>query len=403
MVECTQCKGVDEMANRDAVIVSAVRTAIARQGGALATLEAEQFTAVVLKEALNRINLSASELNDVILGNVSSGGGNIARLSALEAGFPFATPGLTIDRQCGSGINSVLLAAQAIQAGVGDVYLAGGTESLSRAPYLMDRPTIAYASTPPNIRPAKLSPSHIGNPPMGITAEALAEKYQITREEQDEFAFISQQRMAKAMKNGYFAKQIVPVEIPVRKGDPVVFKEDEHPRPQTTKEGLAKLSPAFLKNGTVTAGNSSGLNDGAAALVVMSREKAEQLGLKPLAVVRQFSVRGVDPNIMGIGPVPAVRELLEKSKINLNEIDLIECNEAFAAQTLAVNRELDFDPEKLNVNGGAIAHGHPLGATGAILMTKAIYELARREGKFALITACIGGGQGIAALLERES
>lgn len=390
------------MGERDAVIVSAVRTAIARQGGALATLEAHEFGAIVFKEALRRVNLSAGLIDDVIMGNVSSGGGNIARLTALQAGFPISTPGLTIDRQCGSGINAVLLAAQAIQAGAGDIYLAGGVESLSRAPYLMDRPTKAFSAAPPKFKMARLSPREIGDPPMGITAEALAKKYSITRKEQDEFALQSQFKMKQAIESGYFDDQIVPITIPVRKGDPVVFNRDEHPRPQTTLEGLEKLPPAFIENGSVTAGNSSGLNDGASALVVMSREKACELGLKPLAIIRQSAICGVDPNLMGIGPVPAVNALLDKSGISLEQIDLIECNEAFAAQTLAVNRELHFNADKLNVNGGAIAHGHPLGATGAILLTKAIYELSRRKNQYALITACIGGGQGIATLIERE-
>ncbi|WP_332690903.1 thiolase family protein [Halalkalibacter lacteus] len=391
------------MEKRDAVIVSAVRTAIAKQGGALASLAAHEFGAIVLTEAIKRVQCDPNKVDDIILGNVSGGGGNIARLTALQAGFPLETTGLTIDRQCGSGINSVLLAAQAIRAGDGDIYIAGGTESLSLAPYLMDRPTKAYAATLPQFRAAQLSPKDIGDPPMGITAEKLAETYAITREEQDEFALRSQKRMAKAIKEGYFTEQIVPITIPTRKSAPLVFEKDEHPRPETTIEGLAKLPPVFKQNGTVSAGNSSGLNDGAAALLVMSREKAQQCGLKPLAVVREATVSGVDPNIMGIGPVPAVRKLLAKSGKTLDEIDVIECNEAFAAQTLAVNRDLSIPADKLNVNGGAIAHGHPLGATGAILMVKTIYELCRRDAKFGLITACIGGGQGIAVLIEHES
>lgn len=237
---------------------------------------------------------------------------------------------------------------------------------------------------------------------MGITAENLVEKYKITREEQDEFAFQSQQRMSVAMEEGRFDEQIVPITIPVKKGEPLVFKKDEHPRPQTTLEALSKLQPSFLKDGTVTAGNSSGLNDAAAALVIMSREKAEEFNLTPLAVIRSYAVAGVDPNIMGIGPVPAVKKVMEKSGLTLEEIDLIEINEAFAAQVLACNRELNMDLEKVNVNGGAIAHGHPLGATGAILVTKAVYELKRTNGRYALITACIGGGQGIAAIIEKE-
>lgn len=387
---------------KEAVIVSAVRTAIGRQGGALATVPAHVFGAEVIKEAIRRANVQPEMIEDVIMGNVISGGGNIARLTALQTGLSLQLPGLTIDRQCGSGINAVTLAAQAIRAGDGDVYIAGGIESMSRAPYLMDKPEKPYSPVPPGFRKSRLSPEEIGNPPMGITAENLAEKYSISREEQDEFALASQQRMAAAMSEGRFDGQIVPITIPVRKGDPIVFKKDEHPRPQTTIEALSKLPPAFLQGGTVTAGSSSGLNDAAAALVIMSREKAQELGVKPMAVIREQAIAGVDPNIMGIGPVPAVRKVLERSGLKLNDMDLIEINEAFAAQVIACDRELNMDMEKVNVNGGAIAHGHPLGATGAILMTKAVYELERRGGRYALITACIGGGQGIAAIIERE-
>ncbi|MDV2884794.1 thiolase family protein [Alkalihalophilus pseudofirmus] len=390
------------MSNRDAVIVSAVRTAIGKQGGALAGLEAHQYGAVVIKEALERVSISADMVDDVIMGNVLSGGGNIARLTALQTGLSLEIPGLTIDRQCGSGINSINLAAQAIKAGDGDVFVAGGVESMSRAPYLMDRPTKTYSPVPPKFRTSQLSPKEIGDPPMGITAENLAKKYSISREEQDEFSVRSQQRMARAMQEGYFKDQIVPVEIPVKRGESITFDTDEHPRPSTSLEALTKLSPAFLKDGTVTAGSSSGLNDAASAVVIMSREKAKACGLEPLAVIRDYAVSGVDPTIMGIGPVPATRKLLNRAGIQLNRIDLIELNEAFAAQVIACDRELEFDPEKLNVNGGAIAHGHPLGATGAIILTKAIYELQRRNQATALITACIGGGQGIATLIERE-
>lgn len=387
---------------RDAVIVSAVRTAIGRQGGALAPIPAHIFGAEVIKEAIRRANVRPEMIDDVILGNVLSGGGNIARLTALQTGLSIEITGLTVDRQCGSGINAVNLAAQAIRAGDGDIYIAGGIESMSRAPYLMDRPEKPYSSTPPSFRKSQLSPKEIGDPPMGITAENLVKKYNISREEQDEFAFRSQQRMAAAMEEGRFNEQIVPITIPVRKGEPIVFKTDEHPRPQTTMEALSKLQPAFLEGGTVTAGNSSGLNDAASALVIMSREKAEELGLTPLAVVREYAVAGVDPNIMGIGPVPATRKVLKKAGLSLEDIDIIEINEAFAAQVIACDRELNMDPKKVNVNGGAIAHGHPLGATGAILITKAVYELKRSGGRYALITACIGGGQGIATIIERE-
>ena len=266
----------------------------------------------------------------------------------------------------------------------------------------MERPEKPYSAMPPSFKKSQLSPKEIGDPPMGITAENLAEKYNVTREEQDEFALMSQQRMAQAMEEGRFDEQIVPVTIPVRKGEPIVFKTDEHPRPQTTLEALQKLPPAFLKGGTVTAGSSSGLNDAASAVVVMSREKAEELGVTPLATVRAYAVSGVDPNIMGIGPVPATKKVLERSGLSMDDMDLIEINEAFAAQVLACNRELNMNLEKVNVNGGAIAHGHPLGATGAILTTKAIYELKRSGGRYALITACIGGGQGIATIIENE-
>jgi acetyl-CoA C-acetyltransferase len=387
---------------RDAVIVSAVRTAIGRQGSALASVPAHVLGAEVIKEAVKRANINPDIVDDVIFGNVLSGGGNIARLTALKTGLSMDLPGLTIDRQCGSGLNAINLAAQAIRAGDGDVYIAGGTESMSRAPYLMDRPEKPFSPVPPSFRKSQLSPKEIGDPPMGITAENLVEKYQITREEQDQYALQSQQRMAIAMEEGRFNEQIVHITIPVKKGEPLIFKKDEHPRPQTTYEALAKLQPAFLKGGTVTAGNSSGLNDAASALVIMSREKAEQLNLTPLAAIRAYAVAGVDPNIMGIGPVPAVKKVLQKSGYALNDIDIIEINEAFAAQVLACNRELEMDLEKVNVNGGAIAHGHPLGATGAILVTKAVYELKRTGGKYALITACIGGGQGIATIIERE-
>nr|WP_263327507.1 thiolase family protein [Neobacillus sp. Marseille-Q6967] len=387
---------------RDAVIVSAVRTAIGRQGSALASVPAHVLGAEVIKEAVKRVNLDPELIDDVIFGNVLSGGGNIARLTALQTGLSINIPGLTVDRQCGSGINAINLAAQAIRAGDGDIYIAGGTESMSRAPYLMDRPEKPYSAVPPSFRKSQLSPKEIGDPPMGITAENLVEKYNITREEQDEFSYQSQARMKRAMEEGRFDEQIVPITIPVKKGEPIVFKTDEHPRPETTIAGLSKLQPAFLKGGTVTAGSSSGLNDAAAAVIIMSREKAEELNLTPLAVIRDYAVAGVDPNIMGIGPVPAVRKVVEKSGIRLDQMDIIEINEAFAAQVLACNRELNMDLEKVNVNGGAIAHGHPLGATGAILATKAVYELKRTGGRYALITACIGGGQGIATIIERE-
>ncbi|PWA12477.1 acetyl-CoA C-acyltransferase [Pueribacillus theae] len=388
--------------DRDPVIVSAVRTAIARQGGALASLDAHVFGAEVIKEAVKRAKVTPEMIDDVIFGNVLSGGGNIARLTALQTGLSVDVPGLTIDRQCGSGINAVNLAAQAIRSGAGDVYVAGGTESMTRAPYLMNRPSKAYSPTPPQFRKSMLSPKEIGDPPMGITAENLAEKYNITREEQDEYAYESQKRMANAMKNGFYDEQIVPISVPQRKGEPIIFDKDEHPRPETTMEALAKLRPVFKEGGTVTAGSSSGLNDAASALVVMSRAKANELGLEILAVVRDYAVAGCDPNIMGIGPVPATRKLMERTGLSIDDFDVVYLNEAFAAQVLACNKELNIDRDKLNVNGGAIAHGHPLGATGGILVTKAVYELKRTGKVRALVTACIGGGQGISTVIERD-
>ncbi len=386
---------------REAVIVSAVRTPIARAGGALKDLLPHIYGAEVVKEAIRRANVDPQEIDDVIMGNVLSGGGNAARLTALQAGLPLDIPGITIDRQCGSGMNAVALAAQAVQAGTGDIFVAGGTESMTRAPYLMEPPSKAFDRMPPRFVNRLLSPEHIGNPPMGITAENLAEKYNISREEQDEYALRSQQRMAHAMREGYFKEQLVPIQVPQRKGDAILFDTDEHPRPETTMEALAKLPPAFKKGGTVTAGNSSGVNDGASALIVMERKLAEQRGLEIMASVRSYTVAGVDPNIMGIGPVPAVQKLLKKEGLTLDDVDLIELNEAFAAQVLACDRELHLDWEKVNVNGGAIAHGHPIAATGAMLVTKLVYEMKRRNVKRGIVTACIGGGQGIAVLIER--
>lgn len=380
----------------EAVIVSAVRTAIARKGGALQNLSPQEYGANVVEEAVNRAGLEGNEIDDVIFGNCLAGGGNIARYVALKSNLSIDTPGMTIDRQCGSGINAVALAAQAIQAGSGSVYVAGGSESMTLTPQLIGAVNgrVQFVDRP-------LSPKEIGNPPMGITAENLAEKYEISRLEQDQYALMSQERMEKAVESGYFNEQILPLTLRQRKGDPIIFAKDEHPRPNTTIEALSKLPAVFKKDGTVTAGNSSGINDAAAALVVMSREEAEKRGLESLGTVKSFAVAGCDPNIMGIGPVPAVKKLLEKEKLTLEEIDLIELNEAFASQVLACSKELNLDMEKVNVNGGAIAHGHPIAATGAILVTKMVYEMKRRNAKRGIVTACIGGGQGIALLIER--
>lgn len=386
---------------KEAVLVSAVRTPIARAKGALKDMQPSTYGALVIQEALKRANVQGHEVDDVIFGNCLSGGGNIARLAALVAGMPISTPGLTIDRQCGSGINSVALAAEAILAGNASVMVAGGAESMTRAPYLMEPPGQAYERTPPKFVSRQLSPAHIGNPPMGITAENLVERYGISRDEQDEFAFRSQQKMKAASEAGAFSEQIVPVSIPGKKGEPIWFDTDEHPRPDTTLAALAKLPAVFKQGGTVTAGNSSGVNDGAAALVLMEGREAERRGLEPLARVTGWAVAGVDPNIMGIGPVPATQKLLAKLGLRVDDVDLFEINEAFAAQVIACDRELHIDPDRLNVTGGAIAHGHPIAATGSMLVTKLAYELKRRGARRGLVTACIGGGQGIALMIER--
>ncbi|BCJ85446.1 thiolase family protein [Effusibacillus dendaii] len=384
----------------EAVIVSAVRTAIAREAGAMRSLLPQQYGAAVMKEALRRANLDGSQIDDVVMGNCLAGGGNMARLTLLEAGLPLDISGFTIDRQCGSGMNAVGLAAEGIWSGRGEIFIAGGTESMTHRPFMMARVEKAFDRNPPRFVNARLSPDSIGNPPMGITAENLAEKYSISREEQDQFALESQQKMARAMQEGRFKEQILPLTIKEGKNE-FVFDTDEHPRPGTSMEALSKLPPAFKQGGSVTAGNSSGINDGAAALVIMSRQKAESLGLEILAKVTAYDVAGVDPNIMGIGPVPAVQKLLKRTGLQLDQIDLIELNEAFAAQVLACNRELKMDMSKVNVNGGAIAHGHPIAATGAILVTKMVYEMKRTDAKRGIVTACIGGGQGIAVLIER--
>lgn len=383
------------------VIVSAVRTAIAKQGGTLANIDPSVYGAAVMKEAIKRACIQATDIDDVIFGNCLAGGGNMARLTLLEAGLPLAIPGMTIDRQCGSGINSVGLGADQIRAGNGEIFLAGGTESMSRSPYLLAPQSRPYDRMPPQFIKRKLSPNHIGDPSMGITAENLAEKYEITREEQDLFALESQQKMTDAINSGYFKEQIVPINITNRKGESYLFNHDEHVRPSTTIEDLSKLSPVFKKGGSVTAGNSSGVNDGASAVVLMSENRANEEGIEVLAKVKEWAVAGVDPNMMGIGPVPAVQKVLQKAGLSLEDFDLIEFNEAFAAQVLACNRELSMNMKKVNVNGGAIAHGHPIAATGAMLITKLVYEMKRRDAKRALVAACIGGGQGIALVLER--
>ncbi|MBZ5752955.1 thiolase family protein [Metabacillus rhizolycopersici] len=385
-----------------AVIVSVARTPFARLRGALKDLHPSIYGGLVIKEVLQRAQVAGEEVDDVIFGNCNAGGGNISRLSLLQGGLPVSVPGVTIDRQCGSGINTVALAADAINAGSGRILIAGGTESLTRAPYLMEPSSQTFDRVPPKFLSRKpLSPEHLGDPPMGITAENLAERYNISREEQDAFSLRSQLNMKRAVEQGFYKEQIVPVSLTGKKGETTLFSEDEHPRPETTLEGLAKLRPSFKKDGSVTAGNASGIVDGASALLLMSEKEAEKRGLEPLAKVADWALSGVDPNIMGIGPVPAIKKLLAKTGCSLEDVDLIEINEAFASQVLACDRELHLDLEKVNVNGGAIAHGHPIAATGGMLIMKLAYEMKRRGVKRGLVSACIGGGQGIALMLER--
>lgn len=392
---------------REAVIVSGARTPIGRANGALRDVPPEKYAALVLREAVNRAGIDPGTVDQVIMGHCLGAAGCMARFALLEAGFPVSVPGLTVDRQCGSGSEAVNLAAALIMAGQGEIFVAGGVESMTRQPYVLEKPSTAYQRVPPSfigkgplVQPP-LSPESIGDPPMGITAENVAEKYNITREEQDKFALLSQQKAEKAIKEGRFKKQIVPVQIPQKKGDPIIFDTDEHPRFGTTLEALAKLRPVFKKDGTVTAGNSSGINDGAGAVVVMERGKAESLGLKPMGVIRSIAAAGVDPNLMGIGPIPATRKAMEKAGLTVDDMDVIELNEAFASQSIACINELGLDINKVNPNGGAIALGHPIAATLAILIIKLVYELERQQARYGLVTACCGGGQGVATIIER--
>lgn len=383
------------------VVVSAVRTAVASENKALKSVPPGELGAIVIREAIKRAGVAPGEIDDVIFGNVLAGGGNTARLSLLLAGLPVEVTGMTVDRQCGSSLQCVALAAALIRAGAGEVYIAGGSESMTRRVWLMENNTIdGFSRMPPAFTRAQLAPADI-DPSMGITAENVAEQFRIGRAEQDAFALESQRRAVAAIDAGRFKEEIVPVVIPLKKGDPVVFEVDEHPRRDTSLERLAKLPPVFKAGGTVTAGNSSGIGDGAAACVVMDAQRAERAGLKPWARVVATAVGGVHPTIMGIGPIPAVRKVLAKAGLSLSQIDLIELNEAFASQSLAVVRELGMDRAKVNVNGGAIALAHPIAATGAKLTATLLHEMKRRQVRYGLVTMCIGGGQGIATIFER--
>lgn len=392
---------------RKAVIVSAARTPIGSFGGAFASLSAVDLGVIAAKEAIKRAGIEPSMVEEVYFGNVLGAGlgQNVARQVSLGAGLPNETPALTINMVCGSGLRAVSMAAQFVENGECDIILCGGTESMTNAPYLLSKARWGHRMGHDSIVDYMI---HDGlwdiynNYHMGITAENVAEQYGITREEQDEFAAKSQMRAEAAQKAGRFTDEIVPVVIPQRKGDPVVIDTDEYPRHGSTVEKMAKLKPAFKKDGTVTAGNASGINDGAAALIVMSKEKADELGLKYLCEVAAYGSAGVDPKVMGLGPVPATKKALAKAGWTIDDLDLAEANEAFAAQSLAVIRELGLNPEITNVNGGAIALGHPIGASGARILVTLIYEMQKRDAKKGLATLCIGGGMGTSILVERK-
>jgi acetyl-CoA C-acetyltransferase len=396
---------VSSLGKTEAVIVSAVRTAIGSFNGSLKDISAPELGAAVIKDALKQAGVQPDQVDEVIMGNVLQAGlgQNPARQAAIKAGLPESASSMTINKVCGSGLKAIHLAAQAIIAGDAEIVVAGGMENMSQAPYLLKNARDGFKMGDQKLVDSMISDGlwcAFNDYHMGVTAENLCSKYEIGRSEQDEFAAASQEKAVKAIGEGKFKDEIVPIQIPQRKGDPVVFDTDEYPKKGTTAEKLGGLRPAFKKDGSVTAGNASGINDGAAALVVMSRAKAEELGLKPLVVIKANASAGVDPSLMGIGPVTAVKKALDKAGMSLDQMELIEANEAFAAQSLAVDRELNFNKDILNVNGGAIALGHPIGASGARILVTLIHEMKRRNAKTGLATLCIGGGQGVATVVE---
>ena len=391
---------------KEIVIASACRTAIGKYGGTLKSVPAVDLGATVVKAAVERAGIKPEQVDEVIFGNVLQAGlgQNVARQVSIKAGLPIECTAMTINIVCGSGLKAVALAANQIIAGESEIVVCGGTENMSAAPYAV--PTARWGARMNNVQMVDIT-VHDGlwdafnDYHMGITAENVAEKYGITREMQDEFAVRSQNRAEAAITGGKFKDEIVPVVIPQRKGDPIVFDTDEFPRFGSSMATVGKLRPAFKKDGTVTAGNASGINDGAAALVVMSKEKADELGIKPLATIVSYATAGVDPKIMGVGPVPATKKALAKAGLEIKDMDLVEANEAFAAQSLAVAHDLGLDMEKTNVNGGALALGHPVGASGARILVTLLYEMAKRDSKYGLATLCIGGGQGQALIVKR--
>lgn len=392
--------------SRKVVIASAVRTPIGSFGGALKDVSAVELGATVIREALSRAGVPADQVDEVIMGNILQAGlgQGPARQAAIKAGIPAEVPAFTVNKLCGSGLKAVNLGIQAILLGDADIIVAGGMENMSQAPYLV--PNARWGARMGAVQMLD-SMIHDGltdafnNYHMGITAENIAERYGITREEQDAFAAESQRKAAEAMKAGRFKDEIVPVSIPQRKGDPKIVDTDEYPKPDTTVETLAKLRPAFKKDGTVTAGNASGINDGAAAVVLMSEEKAKELGITPMATVVTYASAGVEPEVMGLGPHPTSQKLLKRSGLSVDQIDLWELNEAFAAQSLGVIREVQPPVERVNVNGGAIALGHPVGASGARILVTLLHELQRRGARYGLASLCIGGGMGTGVIVER--
>ena len=395
----------------DAVIISAVRTPIGRYGGSLKDVRPDDMAALVIKESVKRAQIDPGSVEDVVLGCANQAGEDnrdVARMALLLAGLPIEVAGQTVNRLCGSGMQAVNNAAQAIQTGMGDTFVAGGVESMTRAPFVLGKSDTPFGRSM-NLQDTTLGWRFI-NPKlsamhhpysMGETAENVAERYHISRADQDAYALRSQQNAVAAQQAGRFAAEIVPVTIPSKKGEATVVAIDEHPRADTSLAKLAALKPVFRKDGSVTAGNSAGINDGAAALVLMAGSRAQQLGLRPRARIVASAVAGVDPAYMGLGPIAATRKVLQRAGLSINDMDLIELNEAFASQTLQCARELEIDMDRLNVNGGAIALGHPLGCSGARIITTLLYELERRDGHYGLATMCIGVGQGIATIIER--
>ena len=397
---------------REAWIVDAVRTPIGRYGGALASIRPDDLAAAVIRAVVDRSGIDPALVEDVVLGCANQAGEdnrNVARMAALLAGLPVEVAGLTVNRLCGSGLQAINTATHAIAVGDGDVFIGGGVESMTRAPYVMLKPETAWDRGPRDVADTTLG-WRFTNPrlaerhypwSMGETAENVAERWEVGRDLQDAFALASQQKAIAAIEAGRFDDQIVPISVPQRKGEPVVFARDEHPRADTSSEALGRLRPAFREDGSVTAGNSSGINDGASAVLLVEAQRARELGLRPMARIVATAVAGVDPAVMGIGPVPATRKALARAGITVDDLDLVELNEAFASQSIVCVNELGLDPAKVNVNGGAIALGHPLGMSGSRLITMLSHELRRTGGRYGLATMCIGVGQGIATIIER--